>query len=599
MPTDWKAKGKGKGKDDEDGFYDADGRWLGWSLPEAGSGVWAAGGVRRGRRGVLLGPQGPLEPPPGARLGMPVMGMESEFNVWLDGEEINPETYWSDPTAFISRKLMRREKTSSSIPTGGALYFDRGVIEVVTPVIELAPGCPARTVRNLWEAIGFVRNELTKWGRRTGHDVRLKAYSAHYNISFELRPHEQSASRNIKKLALLLSYILPLPAALLGGNRRSTGVGVRPRGDRVEITSDFTPDPGLMIANATFLLGVVRGIMALPSYELDQLDKLGLPVVKGLVPGKHTTRKGWLAKDFHFPQSPFTTNVDAQVWETRDGRVMSQRAIAREIAWKYRASIRRFADPFSFRLVFAILEGRLPSLLELPDRPAAYDDVGRSSRWGQVIPALRTVAAGGRWSVSREEKWATGSFQDHLAARAKERAQYERQMRRQARRVASATVVAPLPGKPAVGAVDTIAASPGLVVSPAMEACAPRGPAPAADGNYRGYDRRDGLPGALAASGSDDAVERRRRPKVLEKRGNGDRRTAMKPVPFPDRRLSRSAYEQVFLKLVSGHRLRISGETHTPVGMKGWYHALFRRDSDGREVLLSIDQLLRTMKDWL
>lgn len=73
----------------------------------------------------------------------------------------------------------------------------------------------------------------------------------------------------------------------------------------------------------------------------------------------------------------------------------------------------------------------------------------------------------------------------------------------------------------------------------------------------------------------------------------------MKPVPFPDRRLTRSAYEQVFLKLVSGHRLRISGETHTPVGMKGWYHALFRRDSDGREVLLSIDQLLRTMKDWL
>jgi hypothetical protein len=597
MPTDWKSKGKGKG--DEDGFYDADGRWLGWTRPGTDSASWTAGGVRRGRRGVLLGPAGSLEPPPGSRLGMPVMGMESEFNVWLDGEEINPETYWKDPTAFISRKLMRREKTSSSIPTGGALYFDRGVIEVVTPVIELAEGAPARVVRNLWEAIGFVRHELTKWGRRHGHDVRLKAYSAHYNISFELRPHQQSASRNIKKLALLLSYILPLPAALLGGNRRSTGVGVRPRGDRVEVTSDFTPDPGLMIANATFLLGVVRGLMALPSYELDQLDKLGIPIVKGLVPGKHTTRKGWLAKDFHFPQSPFTTNVDAQVWETRDGRVMSQRAIAREIAWKYRASIRRFADPFSFRLVFALLEGRLPSLLELPDRPAAYDDVGRSCRWGRVIPALRTVAAGGRWRVSREERWATGSFQDHLAAREKERLQYERQMRRAARRAArTALEPRPEPGKPAAGAVDTIAASPSLVVSAPVEACTPRPASPKPDA-YRGYDRRDGPPGALAASGGAAAVERRQRPKVLEKRGNGDRRTAMKPVPFPDRRLSRSAYEQVFLKLVSGHRLRISGEPHTPVGMKGWYHALFRRDSDGREVLLSIDQLLRTMKDWL
>ena len=32
--------------------------------------------------------------------------------------------------------------------------------------------------------------------------------------------------------------------------------------------------------------------------------------------------------------------------------------------------------------------------------------------------------------------------------------------------------------------------------------------------------------------------------------------------------------------------------------MKGWYHAVFRRDSDGRERLLTIDQLLKKMNDW-
>ncbi len=31
---------------------------------------------------------------------------------------------------------------------------------------------------------------------------------------------------------------------LVGANRRSTGIGVRPRGNRIEITADFTPDPG-------------------------------------------------------------------------------------------------------------------------------------------------------------------------------------------------------------------------------------------------------------------------------------------------------------------------------------------------------------------
>ena len=71
-------------------------------------------------------------------------------------------------------------------------------------------------------------------------------------------------------------------------------------------------------------------------------------------------------------------------------------------------------------------------------------------------------------------------------------------------------------------------------------------------------------------------MARRRRPAH-----RGDRRLVVLLDPFPDRRLSRSAYEQVFLKLVSGGRLRIGSEIYRPIGMKGWYHAVFRRDSDG------------------
>src|SRR5918996_1511345 len=121
-----------------------------------------------------------------ARLAMPVIGMESEFNVWLDEVEINPEPYWKHPSAFIDQPLLKREKTSLQLPTGGAVYFDRGVIEVVTPVIELAPACTARMVRNLWEQIGFVRDQLTNWGDKNGHHIRLQAYSSHYNISYEI-----------------------------------------------------------------------------------------------------------------------------------------------------------------------------------------------------------------------------------------------------------------------------------------------------------------------------------------------------------------------------------------------------------------------------
>src|SRR6266516_571152 len=211
-------------------------------------------------------------------LEMPVIGMESEFNVWLDETEINPEHYWKHPSNFIDRPLLAREKSSLQLPTGGAVYFDRGVIEVVTPVIELAPASTARMVRNLWEQIGFVRDQLTRWGKENGHTVRLKAYSSHYNVSYEIPRRKQNRRRNIQRLALLLAYILPVPVMVVGGNRRSTGVGVRPRGNRLEVTVDFTPDPGLMIATATLIVGIVREVMSWTTYDLSLLEKLPIPV---------------------------------------------------------------------------------------------------------------------------------------------------------------------------------------------------------------------------------------------------------------------------------------------------------------------------------
>src|ERR1700692_1986618 len=224
------------------------------------------------------------------RLEMPAIGMESEFNVWLDEVEVDPRAYWGHPGAFIDRPLLPREKTSLQLPTGGAVYFDRGVIEVVTPVIELAPHSTARMVRNLWEQMGFVREQLTKWEKANGHTVRLKAYRSHYNISYEIPKREQSATRNEKALALLLAYILPVPVMLVASNRRSTGVGVRPRGGRIEVTVDFTPDPGLMIAAATLIVGIVREVMRWPAYDLSVLRSLPIPVVEGVVPGPQPTR---------------------------------------------------------------------------------------------------------------------------------------------------------------------------------------------------------------------------------------------------------------------------------------------------------------------
>ena len=345
-------------------------------------------------------PRAPRRPEPAALpLRMPVIGMEAEFTPVVDGVDVDPLAYWSHPSDFVEAPMLPRTGKSSQLPTGGAVYFDTGAVEVVTPVIELAPSCTARMVRNLWEQIGFVRAELTKWEARSGHTVTLRAFSSHYNVAFELSRRERAHGRTIDKLALLLAYVLPVPVALVATNRRSTGVGVRPRGNRIEVTVDFTPDPSRMLAAAALIVGIVRDVMSWSSYELGELASRGIPTVAGIVPGKHTSRRGWLTKDHQYQVSPYTCDPNAPLFPVADGRVLSLREMARETAWRFRRSIRRTSDAFSFRLLFAILEGRVPSLLELSDRPGAYEDVGRACRWGAVIEELRCwrPPSGIRW----------------------------------------------------------------------------------------------------------------------------------------------------------------------------------------------------------
>jgi len=502
-------------------------------------------------------------------LKMPVIGMESEFNVWLDEVEIDPRKYWKHPGAFIDRVLLPREKSSLQLPTGGAVYFDRGVIEVVTPVIELGPHSTARMVRNLWEQVGFIREQLTKWEKRTGHTVRLKGYSAHYNISFEIPKSEQGPNRNIQKLALLLAYILPIPAMVVAANRRSTGIGVRPRGKRIEVTADFTPDPGLMVAAATLIVGIVREVMSWPTYDLSLLQKLPIPVVAGVVPGKHTTRKGWLTKDFHYPQSPYTSDINAPIWTTQYGEKRSVRQMARQVAWYFRRSIRAYSDPFSFRLLFAILDGRAPSMLELIDRPTAYEDVGHLCKWGMVIHELKNYHAELALMKPKRTAWGAQTIDDYILERQRARTFQSSEL-------------------------DSV-----NMKEPKATALMPRRRRRRAM-----TGRRTDTVGRLVPPRTNDYVDRRGTsllPTALpkERRRRSERRRRNYATPFPDRRLTRSAYEQVFLKLVSGGRLRIGAEMYRPVGMKGWYHAIFRRDSDGAERLLTIDQLLDRMSDWV
>ena len=318
--------------------------------------------------------------------GLPAIGMEAEFATIIDDVQVRPEDVFGSPRHIVRGPMVHRTGRSYHLPTGGAVYFDTGVIELATPMIEIARGCGARGTRSLWESLGFLREELDAWEQRHTRSVRLVGFSTHYNVSFDVPADESTNDRSVERLAFLLTHVLAAPVMLLAANRRSTGVGVRPRGDRIEVTADFTPDAALMAATATLIVGIVRDVMAWPSYDLAELARRGIPIVQGFSPVVHSSRQGWVARHACFPANPFTCDVNAPMWATSTGQRLSLRQMAGRTTREFWRSIRTLGDPLSLQLIAAVMRGRAPSLLELPNRPDAYDDVGRLCRWDDLFP---------------------------------------------------------------------------------------------------------------------------------------------------------------------------------------------------------------------
>ena len=72
------------------------------------------------------------------------IGMEAEFTVLLDQQPVKPEDVFKSPTNIVRAPMMHRTGRSYHLPTGGAVYFDTGVIEIATGMVEIEQGCAAR-----------------------------------------------------------------------------------------------------------------------------------------------------------------------------------------------------------------------------------------------------------------------------------------------------------------------------------------------------------------------------------------------------------------------------------------------------------------------
>src|SRR5205823_10834424 len=153
---------------------------------------------------------------------------------------------------------------------------------------------------------------------------------------FSFPTARKSKLRNATNLAYLLAHILPAPVILLATNRQSSAVGVRPRGNRIEVTVDFTPDSALMLATCAFIAGAMETVLRWEDFGLKQLDSHGLPRIARFHLRKHSSRRGWRVTPDSLGRNPFVSNINEPPWKLRDGPAPSLRAIAAETLRPFR-----------------------------------------------------------------------------------------------------------------------------------------------------------------------------------------------------------------------------------------------------------------------
>jgi hypothetical protein len=138
-----------------------------------------------------------------------------------------------------------------------------------------------------------------------------------------------------------------------------------------------------MMAAAALATGMTLAVLGWSRHALGELRKRVVPVIAGFRPRRHTSRKGWLARADCFPRNPFEADPGVEEWRLTDGRRVSLRQMAREIAAPFRREIRAVTDEAGVEHIFAVFDGGARSLMDFPRRPPRYEDVGRTMDWNR------------------------------------------------------------------------------------------------------------------------------------------------------------------------------------------------------------------------
>ncbi|MFA5084007.1 MAG: hypothetical protein WC475_01300 [Candidatus Paceibacterota bacterium] len=182
------------------------------------------------------------------------IGIENEFQLMRGNRYLDFENYFKRLEKKYGKKHFNIYETAIRTVSGTSIYNDGNEPELCIPPVKIEKGAAT----NASDLLYLARKELVDFVNpsKDGNGLSLIGFTSHFSITNPLKLDESKADHQCDDCARIMDYAA-VPYSLFCLNPTSTGIGLRPKFNRLELLGDFVPDIDQNRAFLNFYMGTM------------------------------------------------------------------------------------------------------------------------------------------------------------------------------------------------------------------------------------------------------------------------------------------------------------------------------------------------------
>ncbi|MBV8581857.1 MAG: hypothetical protein JOZ86_14645 [Candidatus Eremiobacteraeota bacterium] len=195
-----------------------------------------------------------------------MIGVECEYGVFDGDSQIDVATIIGDVVSASVVPAHAESATRFWLPDGQLFMADGVYAELATPPEPAVHDVPSRLAQAVFRNQNWFLGALERYSAKAGRTLTVRGCSTHLNIATAESP--TITRRLARAFGPLFCFTMAVPSTL--------SLLFRPRPGRLEIAGHHIPDPALLRANITLLIGAAAAarseLLDVPRLSEDALD---------------------------------------------------------------------------------------------------------------------------------------------------------------------------------------------------------------------------------------------------------------------------------------------------------------------------------------